>query len=154
MFNPIRIQAWLIMAIVALPLAIRPGLGAEDNRQLVKLPPMLQTHMLANMRDHLAALNEMLGALADGDTDKAAGIAENRLGMSSMSLHGAEHLGKFMPAAMGEIGTQMHRAASRFVVAAQNAEFTPGRKAQREVYRALQGVTENCNACHMAFRIR
>ena len=154
MFNPIRIQAWLIMAIVALPLAIRPGLGAEDNRQLVKLPPMLQTHMLANMRDHLAALNEMLGALADGDTDKAAGIAENRLGMSSMSLHGAEHLGKFMPAAMGEIGTQMHRAASRFVVAAQNAEFAPGRKAQREVYRALQKVTENCNACHMAFRIR
>ncbi len=154
MDNRIFKQAGFIAAVVALPLVTGPGNAAEDTRRLVKLPPMLQTHMLANMRDHLVALNEILGALAEGDTGKAAGIAEKRLGMSSLSLHGAAHLGKFMPAAMGEIGTQMHRDASRFVIAAQNAEFAPGREAQREVYRALQKVTGNCNACHMAYRIR
>jgi cytochrome c556 len=55
---------------------------------------------------------------------------------------------------MGAIGTQMHRAASRFVIAAQDAEMNPGREAQHKVYRALQAITENCNACHSNYRIR
>jgi cytochrome c556 len=74
--------------------------------------------------------------------------------MSSLSLHGAAHLSKFMPEAMREIGTQMHRAASRFVIVAQDAELNPGREAQRNVYRALQEITQNCNACHRSYRIR
>lgn len=128
--------------------------AAPDNRVLVELPPMMQEHMLANMRDHLATLDEMLGQLAEGNVEQATDIAEKRLGMSSLTLHGAEHLGKFMPKAMGAIGTQMHRAASRFVIAAQDAELNPGKASQREVYRALQGITENCNACHQAYRLR
>jgi hypothetical protein len=135
------------------------GLGlashaSEDDRELVKLPPMMQEHMLANMRDHLVAIEEILGELASGNVDEASAIAENRLGMSSLSLHGAEHLGKFMPEAMGAIGTQMHRAASRFSIAAQDAELNAGKTSQREVYKALQEITENCNACHRAYRIR
>ncbi len=144
----------LITIAVGLPLAVQSVKAVEDTRELVKLPQMMQAHMLANMRDHLVALDEILGQLAQGRTDKAAEIAEKRLGMSSLSLHGAEHLGKFMPKAMGQIGTQMHRAASRFVIAAQNAEFEPGKESQRKVYGALQKVTENCNACHQAYRIR
>lgn len=144
----------LAAIVVGLPLAIQSVTAAEDSRELVKLPPMMQEHMLANMRDHLVALDEILGELAEGRTNKAAEIAEKRLGMSSLSLHGAEHLGKFMPETMGKIGTQMHRAASRFVVAAQDAELDPSKGSQRKVYRALQEVTENCNACHQAYRIR
>lgn len=152
-----RLRIVLAAAVVIameFPLLTRSVSAAEDSRELVKLPPMMQQHMLANMRDHLVALDEILSALAEGQTDKAAKIAEKRLGMSSLSLHGAAHLGKFMPETMGKIGTQMHRAASRFVVAAQDAELDPGKGAQRMVYRALQQVTENCNACHQAFRIR
>jgi hypothetical protein len=115
---------------------------------------MMQDHMLANMRDHLRALDEILGELAEGNVDAASEIAEARLGMSSLSLHGAEHLAQFMPKEMGAIGTQMHRAASRFVIAAQNAEMNPGLEAQHKVYRALQEITENCNACHQGYRIR
>ncbi|MCW8915508.1 MAG: hypothetical protein OQK24_06590 [Magnetovibrio sp.] len=128
--------------------------ASEDTRELVELPPMMQEHMLGNMRDHLVALDEILGELADGNIDEAGAIAEKRLGMSSLSLHGAEHLGKFMPEAMGVIGTQMHHAASRFVISAQDAELNPGKTSQRKVYRALQEITENCNACHQAYRIR
>ena len=144
----------LVVMATGLNLAIRSVAATEESRELVKLPPMMQEHMLANMRDHLVALDEILGELADGRTNKAAEIAEKRLGMSSLSLHGAEKLGKFMPETMGKIGTQMHRAASRFVVAAQDAELDPSRVSQRKVYRALQEVTENCNACHQAYRIR
>jgi len=135
------------------------GLGlashaSEDDRELVKLPPMMQEHMLANMRDHLVAIEEILRELASGNIDEASAIAENRLGMSSLSLHGAEHLGKFMPEAMGAIGTQMHRAASRFSIVAQDAELNAGKTPQRKVYKALQEITGNCNACHRAYRIR
>ena len=126
----------------------------EDTRQMVKMPPMMQEHMLSNMRDHLVALNEIFNELAQGNVDQATEIAEKRLGMSSMSLHGAAHMGKFMPKEMGQIGTQMHRAASRFVIVARNAELEPGKASQRKVYKALAEITANCNACHQGYRIR
>lgn len=148
----------VLTGIIGITLLCGISLGTvaagEDTRELVELPPMMQEHMLANMRDHLAALDEILGELAEGRIEQASEISEARLGMTSMSLHGAEQLGKFMPQAMAEIGTQMHHAASRFVIAAQDAELEPGKDAQRKVYRALQEVTQNCNACHQAYRIR
>jgi len=143
-----------VLAAVGWSFAPNTTIASEDDRELVKLPPMMQEHMLANMRDHLVALDEMLGELAEGNINRAVVIAEKRLGMSSLSLHGAEHLGKFMPEAMGAIGTQMHHAASRFVIVAQDAELNPSKASQRKVYKALQEITENCNACHRAYRIR
>ena len=140
-------------AMLAAAIAATPAV-AEDTRELVKLPEMMQEHMLANMRDHVATLDAILDALANGDNDKASSLAESRLGMSSLSLHGAEHLAKFMPEGMNAIGTRMHRAASRFAIAVKDAELKSGAEAQREVYRALQGITENCNACHQGYRVR
>ncbi|MCP4937167.1 MAG: hypothetical protein GY927_23905 [bacterium] len=144
----------LIFAISSWSAFPKSSIASQDNRQMVELPKMMQEHMLANMRDHLVALNEMLGELAQGDIDKASVIAEKRLGMSSMSLHGAAHLGKFMPKEMGVIGTNMHRAASQFVIIAKNAELEPSKKSQRKIYKALQEITANCNACHQGYRIR
>ena len=42
----------------------------------------MQEHMLGNMRDHLATLNEIIGDVAEGKFDAAAKLAEQRLGMS------------------------------------------------------------------------
>ena len=68
--------------------------AAEDTRQMVELPEMMQQHMMANMRDHLAAINEILEQMADGSYDEAADTAESRLGMSSMGSHGAGRMAK------------------------------------------------------------
>jgi hypothetical protein len=140
--------------LLAVTLAAGPALSQEDSRELVEMPPMMQQHMLANMRDHLVALDDILGFLAEGNVNAAGKIAESRLGMSSLDLHGASHIAKFMPDAMAAAGTEMHRAASRFVITAQDAEMTPGKDAQHAVYGALQEVTSACNACHQAYRIR
>ena len=86
---------------------------AQDARELVRLPEPMQEHMLGNMRDHLATLNEIIGDVADGKFDEAAKLSEQRLGMSSLGLHGAAHMAPFMPKPMQDIGTSMHRAASR-----------------------------------------
>ena len=149
-----RIMVCGLALAMVLPAFAPVAAQAEDDRQLVKMPAMMQEHMLTNMRSHLASLNAMLDALADGKTDEAAKIAEDNLGMSSLSAHGSEMLAQFMPEEMQALGTQMHRAASRFVIVAQDAELDPSKESQRKVYRALQEVTANCNACHQAYRIR
>lgn len=119
----------------------------EDSRQMVQLPEMMQQHMLSNMRDHLVALNEIVSSMANEQYDQAAEVAESRLGMSSLGLHGASHLAKFMPEGMRQAGTKMHRAASRFALRAQEEDPLPA-------YKALAGVTSACVACHSGYRIR
>jgi cytochrome c556 len=118
-----------------------------DERELVQIPAMMQEHMLLNMRGHLVALNDILSKMAAGDLDAAAEIAESRLGMSSLEAHGASHMAKFMPEGMQNAGMQMHRAASRFALKAQEGEALPA-------YQSLSEVTAACVACHQAYRIR
>ena len=119
----------------------------EDARQLVQLPERMQQHMMSNMRDHLASINEILISMATGELEKAAEIAESRLGMSSLESHGASHMARFMPEGMRNAGTAMHRAASRFALKAQEGEVLPA-------YGALSEVTSACVACHSGYRIR
>lgn len=122
-----------------------------DGRQFVAFPEPMRTHTLANMRDHLLALQEIQQALAEGAHDRAAAVAEKRLGMSSLATHGAEHVAKVMPQGMQAIGTEMHRSASRFAVEAANAGATGNLK---PALAALARVTQQCVACHAAYRIR
>ncbi|MEJ2108115.1 MAG: cytochrome c [Acidiferrobacteraceae bacterium] len=137
----------VMIAIVAVLTALLVPAAHADSRQLVKLPEMMQEHMLSNMRDHLATLNDILHALADKDLDRAAKEAEQRLGMSSLERHGASHMAPFMPKEMQAMGTAMHRAASRFAVTAQEGDLV-------STYRALKDVTAACVACHTSYRIR
>ena len=122
--------------------------GADgDPRQLVELPERMQQHMMANMRDHLAAIDEILTHLGGDDLDAAAEVAESRLGMSALEAHGGHHMARFMPEGMRQAGTGMHRAASRFALKAQEGDVAAA-------YGALAEVTAGCVACHAGYRIR
>ena len=123
----------------------------SDGRELVQMPDDLVRPMLANMRDHLAALQEIQSAIAQDKLDEAASIAEARLGMSSLTLHGAHDVAPFMPAGMQDAGTGMHRAASRFAIAVKDAAVTGDSK---PALAALAAVTAQCVACHAGYRIR
>jgi hypothetical protein len=126
------------------------GLAQADSRQLVKLPEPMRLHTITSMRDHLQALQEIDVALSRNEFDKAATIAEQRLGMSSLERHGAAHIAPFMPQGMQDIGTQMHRAASRFAVEAQTASVSDD---IRPALAALGAVMQQCVACHAAYRL-
>ena len=119
----------------------------DDNRQLVELPEMMQQHMMSNMRDHLVVINEILLYLSNDEVDKAADIAERRLGVSSLKSHGASKMAEFMPEGMRQAGTDMHLAASRFSLRAQEGELLPA-------YKALAEITAACVSCHTSYRIR
>ena len=136
-----------IIASVLLVFASNIAVANEDTRQLVKLPEMMQTHMMSNMRDHLVVINEILINMANGQLDDAAEVAESRLGMSSLKSHGASHMARFMPEGMRQAGTSMHRAASRFALKAQEGDVLPA-------YNALSEVTSACVTCHSGYRIR
>ena len=128
--------------------------AAADVRELIRLPAPMQDHMLANMRDHLMAVGEITGYLADGKFDAAAKVSEQRLGMSSLSGHGAAHMAPYMPQPMQDIGTAMHRAASRLAITIQDADVAPSAEAMAAVNRGLHEVLSSCNACHASYRIR
>lgn len=123
---------------------------AQDTRELVAFPAELRENTLANMRDHLLALQEIQEFLARGAFDRAAAVAEQRLGMSSLGPHGAHEVAKFMPSGMQDAGSAMHRAASRFAIEAQNAGVTGELK---PALAALAAVTAQCVGCHAAYRL-
>ena len=136
------------LALAAL-FALLPGNSpaSSDARILVEMPQMMQEHMMSNMRDHLAAVNDILLYLGRGELEQAAETSEYRLGMSSLESHGASHMAKFMPEGMRQAGTSMHKAASRFSLKAQEGDVLAA-------YKALSEITSACVACHSGYRVR
>jgi hypothetical protein len=139
----------VILLVATLFFIIKP-VFAEDSRISVKLPEMMRNHMMTSMRNHLVALEEITRSLAERNYDKAAEIAETQLGMSSLNGHGASRLGKLIPKEMGIIGTNMHRAASRFAIAARDAELEGG---LNKAFSALSEVMQQCVACHSSYKV-
>ena len=139
----------IIIALILTTFGL-PTFSFADSRQLVELPEMMRDHLLENMRHHLLALTEIQQYLALEEYEKASTVAENRLGMSSLGGHGASHMARFMPAAMQQIGTQMHKAASRFATIVQEGGLegsTP------KIAEGLAGVMQQCVACHSSYRV-
>ena len=134
-----------ILTILGLPTS-----SFADSRQLVEFPEMMRDHMLENMRDHLLALTKIQQHLALEEYEKAATVAENRLGMSSLDGHGASHMARFMPAAMQQIGTQMHKAASRFAIIVQEGGLEGSIP---KIAEGLAGVMQQCVAYHSSYRV-
>lgn len=135
--------------IASLIFMILCGFASADEgtaRQKIDLPDMMKQHMLSNMRDHLLALHEIQVALAKGELDKAGDIAETRIGMSSLASHNAAHMAPYMPQGMQQIGTEMHHAASRFALVAKEGDAL-------RALGSLTAVTQQCVACHSAYRL-
>lgn len=141
---------YILQSGLALLLMTSTSFAETDQREKVDFPERMQQHMLANMRDHLLALSEIQAFMAAADYEKAAEVAEQRLGMSSLDNHGATHMAPMMPQAMQTIGTSMHKAASQFAVTVIDAGTTG------DLQRALgdlSKVTQQCVACHSAYRV-
>jgi soluble cytochrome b562 len=145
-FRAMSRNYYLVFALIITCLPVGSS-ASKDERILVEIPQMIQEHMLSNMRDHLAAINEILVNLSNDELDKAAEIAEYRLGMSSLESHGASHIAKFMPEGMRQAGITMHKAASRFALKAQEGDVLPA-------YKALSDITSACVACHSGYRVK
>jgi hypothetical protein len=151
------------------------ALQPSDTRQVVKVPAAVRAHFLAGMRGHLAELADIQAALANGEFERAAQIAQQHLGLSAPgsaacrmpSMAGnppdAQHfpsisgtqstssdIAPYMPKAMHDAGVSMHHAADQFAAVSRAAAPTSN---YPMALHALSKVTEGCVACHAQFRV-
>lgn len=145
------------------------AVSGQDSRQLADFPPAMRDHTLANMRDHLLALSEILTAMSRGQYAQASEIARARLGMDSPSAAGCRgeeaanssgapkasdmdhRMAQFMPEGMRNIGLEMHQSASVFADEAARSGRT-GNVAPAMA--ALSRLSQQCAACHSAYKLR
>lgn len=122
-----------------------------DKRIAVEFPPAMREHILTNMRDHLLAISQIQEAIGKANYDKAAQIAEGRLGMTALKTHGAYENSKYMPQGMKDIGTTLHKSASQFAIEIQNTSATGDVK---PAMLALSKTTNACVACHASYKLK
>ncbi len=141
------------IAIVSLTFAQHDQMHSAspaDTRVVVVYPLSMKEHTLTSMRDHLLAISQIQEAMGGGQYDKAAEIAETRLGQSALKTHNAYENSKFMPKGMQDIGNEMHRSASKLAIEVQNSGATGDVK---PALLALSKITQACVACHAGYRI-
>jgi cytochrome c556 len=65
----------------------------EDDRQLIKVDPQIKDRFLAEMRADLGHLNDLMTAIADGNMEETARIAERKMGLAHKRIEKMEQMG-------------------------------------------------------------
>lgn len=114
-----------------------------DRRLPVPLTPKMAEHQKGMMRDHLAAVQEIVAALP-AENWSAVEKAASRLGSSPQSAMMCQHMGAGAPG-FTEKGLAFHTTADRISLAA-------GNKDREAVLAALGDSLAACTACHQDYR--
>lgn len=120
-------------------------LDSIDSRKPVPLLPMMANHQKQNMREHLVAVQQIVGALA---TDDFAAIeqASKRIGFSEQMGQMCQHMGAGAPG-FTEQALQFHKTADGITAAAQA-------KDKAAIVQALDATLKTCTACHDTWKQR
>jgi hypothetical protein len=118
-------------------------LDGLDNRTALPLLPMMANHQKQSMRDHLVAVQEIVGALAKSDF-AAVKTAAQRLGFSDQMGRMCTHMGSGAPGFSAQ-AIAFHRTADRIATAAENRDTVA-------VMRELDVTLQSCTACHAAWK--
>jgi hypothetical protein len=70
--------------------------ASADGRAPLPLPAMMAAHQKQNMREHLAAIQDIVGALAEDDMERVVKAA-SRVGYSEAMGQMCEHMGAAAP---------------------------------------------------------
>lgn len=114
-----------------------------DARKPLPLLPHMAQHQLANMRDHLAAIQEITTALAANNFDGVV-TAASRIGSSEQMSRMCNHMGAGAPGFSG-IALNFHRTADTIGVAAKQRDAGATLK-------AVSATLQTCVGCHATYR--
>jgi hypothetical protein len=116
-----------------------------DQRTPVPLLPRMAAHQRENMRDHLAAVQEIVAAVSAGDF---AGVERSalRIGYSEQMGQMCSHMGAGTPG-FTELALNFHRTADTIVPAAKAHDTAATLK-------ALSATVQTCVGCHAIYRQR
>jgi ABC-type sulfate transport system substrate-binding protein len=101
--------------------------------------------VLAEMRQMLRSIADVLTGLAEGDTSAAA-TAARASGMAA-AVDVAPEVAVLLPNAFIQLGMSTHQGFD--ALADQLEAAVP----QQQALAALAGLTQNCVACHASYRI-
>jgi len=129
-------------AIGAEPITPPPPSGGDTRKPLPLLAHMAE-HQRANMRDHLAAIQEILAALSANDFPGVERAA-SRIGYSEQMGRMCNHMGTGAPGFSG-IALNFHRTADTIGVAAKQRDADATLK-------AVSATLQTCVVCHATYR--
>jgi hypothetical protein len=118
-------------------------LDGMDRRAPVPLLPMMANHQKQNMRDHLVAVQEIVGALATDDFAKVESAA-GRIGFSEQMGQMCTHMGAGAPG-FTEQALAFHHTADEIALAAKKRD-------RAGVTKALDATLKTCTSCHAAWK--
>ena len=119
------------------------GHEALDTRTPLPLTAMMAEHQKQNMRDHLAAVQEIVAALAADDMS-AVEKAARRIGYSDSMAQMCQHMGAGAPG-FTDMALTFHRTADTIADAAQRGD-------RRAAITALAATLSTCVGCHAVYR--
>jgi cytochrome c556 len=115
----------------------------RTERQPLYLLPMMAEHQKQNMREHLAAVNEVIAALAKNDFPAVRASAA-KLGTTPEMQQMCMHMGAATPG-FSQRALAFHSAADSIIPAAE-------RKDSAGVLKALHNTLDTCVSCHESYR--
>jgi cytochrome c556 len=116
---------------------------ALDTRTPLPLTAMMAEHQKRNMRDHLAAIQEIVAALAADDMS-AVEKAARRIGYSATMAQMCQHMGAAAPG-FTDVALAFHRTADTIADAAQRGD-------RKAVTGALAATLGTCVGCHATYQ--
>jgi cytochrome c556 len=117
--------------------------GDPDTRASLPLTAMMAAHQKANMRDHLAAVQEIVAALAANDMP-AVEKAARRIGYSDSMAQMCRHMGAGAPG-FTDLALSFHRTADTIAAAAERGD-------RQAATAALAATLSTCVGCHAAYK--
>ena len=117
--------------------------GGSDTRKALPLTATMAEHQKQNMREHLAAVQAMVAALARDDMD-GIGKAAARIGYSEAMGQMCEHMGAAAPG-FTDMALAFHRTADAIGEAARRGD-------RSGVLAALDRTLQACVGCHATYR--
>ena len=125
------------------PASAAAMLDVMDTRVPVPLLPMMANHQKQNMRDHLHAVQDIVGAVGAGDFDAIARAAAT-IGYSEQMGRMCSHMGAGAPG-FADQALRFHHTADKISAAARKRDM-PG------VLGALGDTLATCTGCHATFK--
>ena len=118
------------------------GASFSDKRVSLGLPQFAKNRQLANMREHLKAVNDIVKFIALGNFDKASSIAKNKLGLTDAMLKECK---KFDREDFKSLGFAFHKSANKLAKVLKT-------KDTKQSLTALSNTLGYCVSCHDTFK--
>ncbi len=115
---------------------------SKDTRIQLNIPDMMKEHQKIMMREHLKAVNEIVGALVANDFELVSQTAHKKLGLTDemrnmCSMFGNQDFEK--------IGLEFHTKADELGDVAKTKDLN-------KTLLALDTMLKRCNQCHSMFK--